>query len=97
DVKLLGYVTPNPAIQSNRCYTCLATGLGIRGAQELDTDEDIEVSSVSPQEISGLIASGAISHALVVSAFAFFFGLALPNSAIEAALSSRFIEVPHES
>ncbi len=32
----LGYVHPNPAIQNNRCYTFLALGAKLAGAQSLD-------------------------------------------------------------
>ena len=65
----LGYVHPNPAIQNNRCYTFLALGAKLAGAQSLDDKEDIAVLLKPLAEIPHLIREGAITHALVVCAF----------------------------
>ena len=75
EVVLLGSVAPNPALQPNRCHTCLATGLRRAGEQRLDPNEDIEIVREPLAAIPGLIASGAISHALVVCAFVWHLGL----------------------
>jgi ADP-ribose pyrophosphatase len=68
----LGSVSPNPAIQNNRCYSYLALDVHLRHAQELDATEHVAVRLVDPADVPGLIARGEISHALVVGAFYFF-------------------------
>ena len=65
----LGSVLPNPAIQNNRCYTFLATGVTLVGEQQLDEQEDIEVLRRPLADIPGLIQKGDINHSLVVAAF----------------------------
>ncbi len=64
----LGCVHPNPAIQNNRCYTFLALGAKLAGAQSLDDKEDIAVLPEPLAEIPRLIREGVIIHALVVCA-----------------------------
>jgi ADP-ribose pyrophosphatase len=70
ELRHLGFVHPNPAIQSNRCDTYLATGCEKVFEQSFDPGEDIAVRIFSREEVRGLLASGAISHSLVVAAFA---------------------------
>jgi ADP-ribose diphosphatase len=70
----LGALHPNPAIQSNRISTWLATDLvppagtgtgGLRGVE----GEEIAVEIVPLAEIPRLIGDGTITHSLVVAAF----------------------------
>ena len=68
----LGVVDPNPAIQSNRCYTYLAQGVHKAGPQQLDGTEEIDIVLVDPDDVPSLIMEGRITHALVVSAFYFY-------------------------
>jgi ADP-ribose pyrophosphatase len=65
----LGTIAPNPAIHRNRLYTFLAEGCRLAGTQEPDPGEDIEVALQPLREVPRLLASGAISHALVAIAF----------------------------
>ena len=65
----LGSVHPNPAIQSNRCHSFLATGLIREAAPKPDANEGFEEQLVPLADIPGLITSGGITHALVVAAF----------------------------
>lgn len=65
----IGVVAPNPAIQNNRCHSFLAKNVRRVRKQALDLAEEIDVELVDPSDIPVLIASGAISHALVVAAF----------------------------
>jgi 8-oxo-dGTP pyrophosphatase MutT (NUDIX family) len=65
----IGSTAPNPAIQSNLCWSFLATELVERSAPALDSTEDLETVRVPLVEIPDLIARGRISHALVVVAF----------------------------
>ena len=66
---LLGSVEPNPAIQTNRCYTVLAEGATRDGDQHLDEKEDIGVLTRPLAAIPRLLADNAITHALVWAAF----------------------------
>lgn len=68
-IEPLGRTHPNPAIQGNWCHTALATGCRKVAVPALDEREDIEVELRPVLEVPQLIASGAISHALVVVAF----------------------------
>jgi len=65
----LGWVHPNPPIQSNRCHTFLARGLTLAGPQLPDPDERLELVRVRLDAVPGLIADGTITHALVLAAF----------------------------
>ena len=65
----LGSIRPNPAIHRNRLHSFVAEGCTLVAAQEQDPGEDIEVELLPLAEIDGLLASGAISHALVCVAF----------------------------
>lgn len=66
---LLGVVTPNPAFLNNRCHTYLLENCRRAGAPELDQGEDLEVLTRPLADIPGIVASGAIDHALVICAF----------------------------
>lgn len=65
----LGWVHPNPAVQSNRCHTFLARDAHRVAEPSPDEHEAFEVSLVERAAIRGLIAGRQITHALVVSAF----------------------------
>jgi len=65
----LGWVHPNPAVQTNRCHTFLALGAHPAGPPQPDEDESFEVSAVPLDDIPGLIRDGTITHALVIAAF----------------------------
>ncbi|MSU62547.1 MAG: NUDIX hydrolase [Pedosphaera sp.] len=69
---LLGEIFPNPAIQSNTCYTVLVKDCHLRHVTEFDHGEDIITRLVPASEIPSLIAAGKIRHSLVVVALAHF-------------------------
>jgi ADP-ribose pyrophosphatase len=69
----IGVSNPNPAIFNNRCYTYTAQHLKKVSDPRLDQAEDIEVVLVPLSEIPGLIRNGEIDHAIVISAFYFYF------------------------
>lgn len=71
DIVRLGEVHPNPALQKNRCFSFLARGASLTHKPQLDGTEEIEVVLVPRAEIAERIAGGEISHALVITAFAF--------------------------
>lgn len=71
--KYLGYVTPNPALQSNRCHTFLATGAYRVGEPCLDPYEQIDVVLVPAAEVARALRDGTVTHGLVLAAFGLFF------------------------
>lgn len=68
-IEPLGWVHPNPAVQTNRCHTFLAEGVYPVGSPNPDPDEAFEVELEPLRSIPSRIASGEISHSLVVAAF----------------------------
>jgi ADP-ribose pyrophosphatase len=68
----IGTMTPNPAMQTNRCHSFLATGCRRVGELAMDAGEDIEVVTVPVAAVDGLVARGEIDHAIVLAAFAFW-------------------------
>ena len=64
----LGSVDPNPAVQTNKMHHWLATDCRLEAEQELDAGEDIEVATLSEEEMRSAISSGEIRHALVLTA-----------------------------
>jgi 8-oxo-dGTP pyrophosphatase MutT (NUDIX family) len=66
----LGFVEPNPAIQSNRCDTWLALDAARTDATRFDPGELIELDVRALADVPALIRGGAIAHALVVAGFA---------------------------
>lgn len=73
EIDLLGFVLPNPAFLSNRCYTCVAKDVFMAGEQTPDEKEDIEVILRPLKDIPQMIRSGEITHALVLAAFYRFY------------------------
>jgi ADP-ribose pyrophosphatase len=67
--QLIGVVTPNPALQTNRCGTVVVRGCRLVGAPEPDPNEEIVVSTASLDEVHAMLRDGRIHHALVVAAF----------------------------
>jgi ADP-ribose pyrophosphatase len=70
----LGRVHPNPAIQPNLCYSFFAPDVHKVGEPDshLDAAEETEVELVPLTNIKRMIATGRITHALVITAFSFF-------------------------
>ncbi|MBY0357361.1 MAG: NUDIX hydrolase [Candidatus Obscuribacterales bacterium] len=65
----IGRNHPNPAMQSNHCDTFLALNVQKIQNPSFDTTEYIELTLVPLSQISSLILSGKITHALVIAAF----------------------------
>jgi 8-oxo-dGTP pyrophosphatase MutT (NUDIX family) len=68
----LGVAEPNPAIQNNRCTTFLALNAEVVGPLEPDENEEIDVVTMSWDEIKAKVISGEIRHAIVLTAFYFY-------------------------
>ena len=75
----LGWVHPNPAVQTNRCYSYLARDVFRVGDPTPDEHERFEHIRYPLEEIPGLIRERQITHALVVAAFQLFDGLAVSS------------------
>ena len=76
---LLGWVHPNPAIHTNRCYTYLIKNVSYQSSPRQDSTEDIEVLDVPLAAIPQLIREEKITHALVVAAFYWYFSKTEPK------------------
>jgi 8-oxo-dGTP pyrophosphatase MutT (NUDIX family) len=72
NARVLGKVFANPAIMSNTCFTVLIENCRCVHPMEWDSGEDLVTRLVPAAEIPGLIASGKISHPLIISGLYFF-------------------------
>lgn len=72
DARIIGSVTPNPAVLSNRCHTLLVCNAQPGELLELDDNEEIAVRLVPLGQIAELTRTGVIHHALVLAAFHHF-------------------------
>lgn len=65
----LGWVHPNPAIQTNKCHSYLALGCTKEVDAAPEAGEDIVVERVKRKQIAKMLREGKITHSLVVAAF----------------------------
>ena len=72
EVITLGKSRPNPAIQNNWVHHFLALDAELKQNTEFDETEDVVTRLVPLSDVPQLIASGKISHALVLAAFYWF-------------------------
>jgi ADP-ribose pyrophosphatase len=70
--RLLGKISPNPAIMSNTCYTVLVENCRCVHPVEFDSGEDLQTRLVPVADISKLVAEHKIGHSLVVVALYYF-------------------------
>ena len=68
----IGEVHPNPAIQTNRCFTYLATGCHAVGELQQDDGEDLEVVRLTLEEAEHAVRSGELDHSLAVAGLYFY-------------------------
>jgi ADP-ribose pyrophosphatase len=68
DLEPLLVVEPNPAIQSNRCFTFLAREAVPTGTTCFDSQEELETALVPAGRIGDLLDGGQVTHALVQGA-----------------------------
>lgn len=69
--KHIGTISPNPAIQSNKCRTYLAKNVRKIKGPSFDENEDIEIMLAGPGDIDNMVRNGKIDHSLVICAFYF--------------------------
>lgn len=74
--RIIGEVSPNPAIQGNLCYTVLVEDAVKSAEPAMDEMEDIEVVLVPSREIPEYIRQGMITHGLVLNALLFYLNCA---------------------
>jgi len=72
-VHLLKSLWVNPAIMSNRISFYFIDGCESSASQELDDAEDIEVITVTADEIAGMISDGTFSHSIAVTGLGLYF------------------------
>lgn len=72
ELEFLGEVQPNPAFQTNKCYTYLWKDCELLHDQNLDSHEDIVVKEFPENEINNMILSGRIKHGVVLNALMFY-------------------------
>jgi len=73
EVVEIGVSNPNPAIFNNRCYTFMARNVTKVRDPAPDQTEDIEVVLFPLIDIPELIRKGKVDHAIVISAFYWYF------------------------
>lgn len=69
----IGVVNPNPALFNNRCHTYAARNVKKIRDPMPDQAEDIEVVLIPLSDIPELIQKGEIDHAMVITAFYWYF------------------------
>lgn len=69
----IGVVNPNPALFNNRCYTFIARNVRKIREPMPDQTEDIEVVLIPLSDVPELIQNGEIDHAMVITAFYWYF------------------------
>lgn len=70
--QLLGKCHPQPAVLSNVGFFYLAQDARFEEEPKLDAGEDIEVVNVPLDQVPGLIDGGQIDHAMVLTAFCYY-------------------------
>lgn len=68
DALSLGWCYPNPALQENRTHFVLARNCRLTAEQELDPNEEIQITTPTLKEAFELLDSGKITHALAMNA-----------------------------
>jgi ADP-ribose pyrophosphatase len=69
DLRHLGTVQAQPALQNNLCHTFLALNAVCVAEPSPDSGEDLNVVTIPLEEIPGRIRADEISHGLVLAAF----------------------------
>ena len=78
NARLIGSVRPNPAIQSNVCYTVLVENCRFSGSANQEDTEDIETILIKRKNVRNMVKDGEIKFGLVLNALQFM-NLAFEN------------------
>lgn len=71
--RMLGKISPNPALLGNTCHFVLAEGVHLTSELEWDHHEELEVRLFPIDEVFAMAARGEIIHSLVVNALFHFY------------------------
>jgi 8-oxo-dGTP pyrophosphatase MutT (NUDIX family) len=74
ELRVIGVLEPNPALQDNRCHVVLALDAHPVGDPTPDGGEALSAERLPLAAIPGAIARGEIAHAIVVAAFLHLLG-----------------------
>ena len=69
---LLGEMSPNPALFSNRVFVFWAENLSKKGAQSLDSDEFVAYTRIAKKSVLDKMGTAEQSHALMASALCLY-------------------------
>jgi 8-oxo-dGTP pyrophosphatase MutT (NUDIX family) len=72
NARILGRISPNPAIMSNTCFTVIVENCRCVHPVEFDHGEDLITRLVPIADLPRLVAEGKIQHSLVVVALYHF-------------------------
>ncbi|HWY77299.1 MAG TPA: NUDIX hydrolase [Verrucomicrobiae bacterium] len=70
--RIIGQVSPNPAIMSNTCFTLHVQNCRLKHPVDWDHGEDLITRLIPIADIPGLIAAGKIRHSLVIVGLYYF-------------------------
>ncbi len=70
--RIIGQVSPNPAIMSNACFTLHVQNCRLKHNVEWDHGEDLMTRLIPVADIPRLVATGQIRHSLVIVALYYF-------------------------
>lgn len=66
NIKLVGKISPNPAIQNNNAFFTVALDCQKSGDTNWDKNEEIESKLVKISELDAMVFSGQIHHAIAI-------------------------------
>lgn len=69
---LTGVSYPNPAYQSNKCFSYAWFNCELELEQNLDRHEIIKIHKRTKEEVKNMILDGTINHSVILTAFYFF-------------------------
>lgn len=72
NARLLGTISPNPAIQNNTCFTVLIENCRCVHPVQFDSGEDLITRLVPVEEVMKLVAAEKIRHSLVMVGLSYF-------------------------
>ena len=72
NARVLDWVYPNPAIQTNRCFVVLVENARQTGSTEWDEHEELETRLIPIAEIGERMKEGLFRHSLSICALSYF-------------------------
>lgn len=70
--RIIGTVSPNPAIMNNTCKTVLIEQCKKKHRRAQDAGEDLETELLPIRDVPSAVASGKVSHALTLAGLYYF-------------------------